>query len=200
MQIKSAKLLATVADFQKIPSHGLPEIAIAGKSNSGKSSLINTLANRRNLARVGSTPGKTKLVNLFVFNDAFCLVDLPGYGYAAVSKQEQQRWAARVDGYLSGSQALRHMLLLMDIRRDPSPDDIQLCQFMLYQQLPYTLIATKADKVSKSQRKVRTDAIQRALHLPGESVIIPFSAQDRTGLDALLARLDDVLATVTAQQ
>ena len=192
MQIKSAKLLATVADFQKIPSHGLPEIAIAGKSNSGKSSLINCLCNQNKLARVSGEPGKTRLINLYRINDAFYLVDLPGYGYARVSRGMQEDWGRMMDSYFAGTQSLLHILHLVDMRHEPGANDVQMQAWIQHNGVPCTVVATKCDKLSRAQQQKAALVLCRTLGVQPWDVQ-PFSSVTRAGREELLARVGKVL-------
>ena len=164
---------------------GLPEIALAGKSNVGKSSLINNLTGRSKLARTSSEPGKTRLINFYALNAAFFLVDLPGYGFAKASKAERDTWGKMIEGYLEGSEQLRHVLQLVDIRHEPTGDDEMMASYLRHYEIPFTVVATKCDKLSKAARARNIPAICRKLVVqPWE--IIPYSAEDGTGRDALL--------------
>ncbi|GHU65359.1 GTP-binding protein [Clostridia bacterium] len=166
----------------------LPETAIAGRSNVGKSTLINRITNRRGLARVSSTPGKTRLLNVYRLDDAVHLIDLPGYGFAQASKTEQQRWSIRVEGYFSESRRLTRVLHLVDIRHEPTREDIAMHGYMLRFNVPYTTVATKADKLSKAQRSRAMMLIARTLQVqPWE--IIAFSGEDGTGAEAVTKAL-----------
>ena len=163
MEIKKAEFITSMAQYGKFEGVGLPQIAVAGKSNVGKSSLINKLCNRRSLARTSQTPGKTRLINAFLLNDSFHLIDLPGYGFAKVDKQEKLRWGKMMQDYFEQSDELRHVLCLVDIRHEPTEDDKQMNLFLRQMGIPFTVIATKADKISRGARQKQLAPICRAL-------------------------------------
>ena len=163
MIIKKAKFQTSLAEFKDFPGQGLPEIAFAGKSNVGKSSLINALTHNSKLARTSSEPGKTRLVNFFLLNDSFYLVDLPGYGFARASKQEKEKWSGMIEGYLQKSENLRHVVQLVDIRHAPTEEDQMMTNYLRHYEIPFTVVATKADKLSKAQRSRSIPVICRTL-------------------------------------
>lgn len=198
MRIKRATFVTSLTGNQRFEGEGLPQIAIAGKSNVGKSSLINCLCNQNKLARVSAEPGKTRLVNIFRINDDFHLVDLPGYGYARVSRSMQEDWGQMMDSYLSGSEHLCHILHLVDIRHDPGQHDLQMQAWIQHNQLPCTVIATKCDKLSRAQQQKSILAICRALGVQPWDVL-PFSSVTRAGRDELLDRLDQILGLTEEQ-
>lgn len=198
MQIKRATFVTSLTGNQKFSGQGLPQIAIAGKSNVGKSSLINCLCNQNKLARVSSEPGKTRLVNVFRINDDFHLVDLPGYGYARVSRTMIEDWGAMMDSYLSGSEYLCHILHLVDIRHDPGENDIQMQAWIQHNNLPCTVIATKSDKLSRAQQQKAILGICRTLGVQPWDVI-PFSSVTRDGKDKLLTRLGEIIRQAEGQ-
>ncbi len=171
---------------------GLPEIAVAGKSNVGKSSFINMLANNGKLSRVGQKPGKTILINAFKVNDAFYLMDFPGYGFARVSFQEKQRWAGLMEGYLRTSEQLKGVILLLDIRHEPSEADKEMINWLAYYHVPFIIGATKADKLSASQTKEAIKTISVATGIIANQ-IIPVSSVKRTGKEQILALMDEML-------
>lgn len=180
------------------PVEPRPEIAIAGKSNSGKSSLINYLCGRKKLAYVGKHPGKTRLVNYFLINGAFYLVDLPGYGYASVSKNELKAWSSMMDSFFSDSVGkLRGILICSDIRRDPSEQDLQMIEWAVYYDIPRLYVATKSDKVAKSKRPQNlariTRCIKEALGPDVEVQICAVSAAERFGADKVLEHVSQML-------
>jgi len=192
MEIKSASFVTSLAQYHEAPPITLPQLAVVGKSNVGKSSLINALCNRRKLCKTSATPGKTRLINVFLINEAFHLVDLPGYGFAKVDKKEKERWGAMMDGYFQQSTLLAHVLLLVDIRHEPTQDDIAMAQYFRQMDIPFTVVATKADKISRGARMKYLAPICRAMLVqPWE--VIPSSSEDKTGCDRLLELMDAVL-------
>lgn len=192
MEIKRADFVTSMARYGDFPGRGLRQIAVVGKSNVGKSSLINRLCNRRGLARTSSTPGKTRLINVFLLNEAFHLVDLPGYGYAKVDKQEKNRWGVMMQEYFEQAEELCHVLTLVDIRHEPTQDDVQMNTFLRQMGIPFTVIATKADKISRGARQKQLAPICRALLVqPWE--IICFSSEDGSGRDKLLETMEQAL-------
>lgn len=192
MEIKKAEFITSLAEYGPFPGKGLSQIAVAGKSNVGKSTLINKLCRRNKLARTSATPGKTRLINIFLLNDSFHLVDLPGYGFAKVDKKEKARWGKMMQDYFTGAEELRHVLCLVDIRHDPTEDDVTMNRFLREMQIPFTVVATKADKISRGARSKYLAPICRALLVqPWE--IICFSGEDGTGREELLSRMEEVL-------
>ena len=181
-----------MAEYGPFEGKGLPQIAVAGRSNVGKSTLINRLCRRNKLARTSSTPGKTRLLNVFLLNGTFHLVDLPGYGFAKVDKREKQRWGRMMQDYFEQSQELVHVFCLVDIRHEPTQDDIQMNTFLRQMQIPFTVIATKCDKISRGARQKQLAPICRAL-LVQPWQIICFSSEDGTGRDQLLEEMEKVL-------
>ena len=198
MRIKRATFVTSLTGNQRFEGEGLPQIAIAGKSNVGKSSLINCLCNQNKLARVSAEPGKTRLVNIFRINDDFHLVDLPGYGYARVSRSMQEDWGQMMDSYLSGSEHLCHILHLVDIRHEPGQHDLQMQAWIQHNQLPCTVIATKCDKLSRAQQQKSILAICRALGVQPWDVL-PFSSVTHAGRNELLERLGKILGIAEDQ-
>lgn len=194
MEIKTAEFITSMASYGDFAGRGLKQIAVAGKSNVGKSSLINCLCRRNKLARTSATPGKTRLINVFRLNgeEGFHLIDLPGYGFARVDKQEKARWGQMMQDYFQKAQELRHVFCLVDIRHEPTEDDKTMNMFLRQMDIPFTVIATKADKISRGARQKQLAPICRALLVqPWE--IICFSSEDRTGREELLARIEEVL-------
>ncbi len=192
MEIKKADFITSMASYGDFAGRGLPQIAVVGKSNVGKSSLINRLCNRRGLARTSSTPGKTRLINVFLLNEAFHLIDLPGYGYAKVDKQEKARWGEMMQKYFAQAEELRHVLTLVDIRHEPTQDDVQMNTFLRQTGIPFTVVATKADKISRGARQKQLAPICRALLVQPWEVIC-FSSEDGTGRDQVLEVMDRAL-------
>ena len=185
MTIRKSKFVQSLSAFREFPGQGLPEIAMVGKSNVGKSSLINCMTNNSKLARTSAEPGKTRLVNLYLINEAFFLVDLPGYGFARAPKQEKDKWAAMIEGYLRGSRHLKRVFQLVDIRHEPSEDDQLMVEYLRHYEIPFTVVATKADKLSKAQRGRNIPAICRKLAVQPWEVMV-WSSKDGTGKEKLL--------------
>jgi GTP-binding protein len=175
------------------PSSELPEIAFSGRSNVGKSSLLNTLVRHKSLARVSQQPGKTREINFFAVNDAFILVDLPGYGYARASKEERARWQPLIESYLSASVQLRGIVQLFDVRRDPTDHDRQMLEFLAELGVPTVVALTKVDKVSATEARTLVTNVTGALGLESDQVI-PFSSVTRQGRDELAAAIESLLA------
>lgn len=180
------------------PETTLPEIAFAGRSNVGKSSLINTLLRRSKAARVSNTPGRTREINFFRINDEFVLVDLPGYGYARISKDRKAEWKPMIEGYLRGSANLRGIVQLLDIRHDPTNDDLQMLDFLSQVGVPTMIVMTKTDKLTKSQAAARITAITASLGLEDDQVI-PFSAVTGAGRDELAEALQALIAASSVE-
>lgn len=192
MVIKKAQFITSLDVFRDYPGIGRPEIAMVGKSNVGKSSMINRLTNSGKLARTSAEPGKTRLINLFSLNDEIVLVDLPGYGFARVSRGEKQRWAGMIEGYLAQSKNLKRVLMLVDMRHQPTNDDIDMVNYLRHYDIPFTVAATKADKLSRAEKSRSIPVICRTLAVqPWE--VIPFSSEDGTGREKLLELLDTLL-------
>ena len=164
----------------------LPEIALVGRSNVGKSSLINALCRNSRLARVSSIPGKTRLVNYFRVNEAFYFVDLPGYGYAKISRAEQAAWGPMIEAYLMGAKNLKALFLLMDIRREPSQDDLQMAYYLQHYAIPCVIVATKADQLPRSQRKIAAGKLSDALGMTFRTPTVLFSTKEPRYRDDLL--------------
>ncbi len=195
LEIKTARFAFTAVDRAGFARSILPEIVLVGRSNVGKSTLINGLGRQSKLARVSSTPGKTREVNYYLLNDQFYLVDLPGYGYANVSHAEKERWGQMIEGYFAASSNIRLVLFLMDIRRDPNDDDRQAAQWMEHNVLPYRLVLTKADKVSKSQRGLAAVNLSDRLGMTFRSRAIVTSSLEKLGRDDMLRAIGEALTT-----
>ena len=185
MIIRSLELETVCGITSKLPENELPEIAFAGKSNVGKSSLINGLMNRKSFARISATPGKTQTINFYNINKELYLVDLPGYGYARVSEKEKQKWGKMIERYLHGSKQLKAVFLLIDIRHDPSANDKQMYEWILSQGYHPIIIATKLDKLKRSQVQKHVKAVRQGLGLEPGAVLIPFSAVTKQGRDEI---------------
>ena len=169
------------------PNDALPQIAFAGKSNVGKSSTINRLLNRKHFARVGNEPGKTVHINFFQIDEKVYFVDLPGYGYAKVSKKERARWGQLMDEYFASEDTLTLGFQIVDIRHKPTADDVTMADWFLQTGMPFVVIANKLDKIKKSQLEGNLQTIRTTLHLPEEVPVIPFSAEKGTGREEVLA-------------
>lgn len=193
MEIKTAEFITSMAQYGAFAGRGLPQIAVAGKSNVGKSSLINRLCRRNKLARTSATPGKTRLINVFLLNESIHLIDLPGYGFAKVDKKEKARWGVMMQDYFNQAEELRHVLCLVDIRHEPTEDDKQMNAFLRQMGIPFTVIATKADKISRGARQKQLAPICRALLVQPWEVIC-FSSEDGTGRDEVLELIERVTA------
>ncbi|RPJ77279.1 MAG: YihA family ribosome biogenesis GTP-binding protein [Desulfobacteraceae bacterium] len=184
MLIKSAQFVTSAAQPAQFPAPDLPEVAFAGRSNVGKSSLINTLVNRKKLVLTSSTPGKTRLINFFRVNDAFMFVDLPGYGYAKVSHSERRSWRPMIERYLTDRESLKAVVVILDVRRTPGPEEVQLLKWLEQSDIPPVLVVTKADKLSKSARAKQVGLIAEAIGVDPEELLL-FSSKTRHGWDAL---------------
>ncbi len=193
MEFIDIKLLTTAVRPEQYPDESLPEIALVGRSNVGKSSLINCLANRKNIARTSSTPGKTATINFYEIAGKYRIVDLPGYGYAKVSKQEKEKWAEMIEGYLASRGNLVQVVQLVDSRHKPTADDKMMFDWIKSYNFEPLVVATKLDKLKKSQIEGNLTAIYEELELSEESVLIPFSSETREGREGVLELIDYVL-------
>lgn len=196
MEIKKASYVKGAATYSQCIVSDLPQIAIAGKSNVGKSSLINFLVNDGKLARTSKLPGRTRLINYFLINEGreaeFLLADLPGYGFAKVSDAEKLKWADLLEKYLANEQMLKHVFFLVDIRHDPTKDDATMYNYLFYNNVPFTIVATKSDKLPKSQVKNRCRAIANFLKVGADNVI-PVSSLNKIGKEAVLGKIEQIL-------
>lgn len=192
LRIKKAEFVTSCSLGSTLPDlGGAAQIAMVGKSNVGKSSFINALCNNSKLARTSATPGKTRLINFFSINGGeFYLVDLPGYGYAKAPKGEQEKWAELMEGYLRSGR-VAHLFLLLDSRHEPTMADRQMLVWMQYYNIPYTIIATKADKLPKTKRKAAAAQVSKAVGALGSA--IPFSAEEKIGIDDVLNRIEQIV-------
>ncbi|HHV98395.1 MAG TPA: YihA family ribosome biogenesis GTP-binding protein [Clostridiaceae bacterium] len=189
ININNARFEITAVSPEQYPEGGLPEIAFVGRSNVGKSSIINALLNRNKLARVASTPGKTKEINFYNIDNSLRFVDLPGYGYASVSKSKKSSWGEIIETYLNTRNELKMLIMLVDIRHTPTSDDVLMHDWIQHSNLPYIVVATKADKISRNQLAGRLKDIRSALHT-GENVqIIPFSSVSKQGRDEIWGKI-----------
>lgn len=185
MVIKSINLETVCGITSTLPENDKPEVAFAGKSNVGKSSLINALMNRKSYARISATPGKTQTINFYNINDAMYLVDLPGYGYARVSAREKEQWGRLIERYLHGSAQLKAVFLLIDIRHEPSGNDKLMYRWIIDQGYEPVIIATKLDKIKRSQIQKHVKMIREGLSLVPGTKVIPFSSSTKQGRDEI---------------
>ena len=190
MVIRSVNLETVCGITSKIPDNPFNEVAFAGKSNVGKSSMINALLNRKSLARTSAQPGKTQTINFYNVNDAMYLVDLPGYGYAKTSASEKEKWGKMIENYLHTSKKLQAVFLLIDIRHDPSANDKMMYDWMVYQGFTPIIIATKLDKIKRSQIQKNVKTIREGLNVQPGTMIIPFSAETKQGRDEIWELID----------
>lgn len=193
MIIKDAQLEAVAVKAYQYPDDTMPEIAFAGRSNVGKSSLLNLLTGRKSLARVSGSPGKTRTINFYKINDTFRIVDLPGYGYAKVSKSMSRDWGPMMEEYFQKRKGLKKVIQLVDIRHAPSAQDVQMYRYLRHYGLDGIVAATKADKVSRNEMQKCISQIRKTLELGNEDLVIPISALKRTGHDKLLEIMEEIL-------
>ncbi len=192
MIIKSAEFLTSAAKSSQYPPGELPEIAFAGRSNVGKSSLINTLVNRKHLVKTSSTPGRTRLLNFFAVNDLFAFVDLPGYGYARVPEAVKKQWGPMIETYLSTRTSLKGVVLIMDIRRIPGDEELSVIDWLNHYRIPQILVLTKADKLSKTRQISRQKEISEKLSVDKGKLIL-FSATSRQGKEHVWERIESMI-------
>ncbi len=193
IEIKKAELVAVTADPKQYPPDELYEIAFAGRSNVGKSSLLNLLTNRKKLARVSQSPGKTRTINFYEINDSFRIVDLPGYGYAKVSKSVSESWGKMMERYFETRQGLLKVIQLVDIRHEPSKQDVQMYDYLKHYGLDGIAVATKADKISRNQYQKSEKVIRQTLGMKPEDKVIPISSLKKTGHEKLLEEIEKIL-------
>jgi GTP-binding protein len=195
MKITKSELETVAVKPSQYPPEGVPEIAFAGRSNVGKSSLLNLITGRKSLARVSGSPGKTRTINFYLCNDSFRIVDLPGYGFARVSKSESEKWGKMMESYLEHRPDLIRVVQLVDIRHKPSAQDVQMYDYLKYYGLSGIVVATKADKVSANEKSKNIKEIRKTLGMEKGDIVIPVSALKRTGdeelLDAIQSMLDE---------
>ena len=194
MNLHNAEFVLSAASLAACPKDGLPQIAFAGRSNVGKSSVINRLLQRKNFARVGEAPGKTTHINFFLVDQAMYLVDLPGYGYAKVPKAEKDRWARLIEQYFAAPDLITLGILIVDARHKPTANDVTMAEAFRNSGRPYVVVANKMDKLKKSEILPNLAAIRETLCLEEETPVIPFSAEKGQGKDELLARIEASLS------
>lgn len=183
MQVQKAELVISAPNRSSWPESELPELVLAGRSNVGKSSFINAITNRKKLAYVGNTPGKTRLLNFFNINDQYMFVDVPGYGFASLSKAQLITFGEMMEDYFANRSQKKGLLMLVDARHLPSEDDYGMLEYARYYEIPVCIVATKMDKVQSSKRKHMLDQLRKALELSSDEKLIPFSAQTKEGVD-----------------
>ncbi|MFD1018942.1 ribosome biogenesis GTP-binding protein YihA/YsxC [Thalassobacillus hwangdonensis] len=181
MKVTDAELVISAVSQKQYPSDLLPEIALAGRSNVGKSSFINKMIQRKALARTSSKPGKTQTLNFYKINDTFYFVDVPGYGYAKVSKKEREKWGKMMEEYFAERENLRATALVVDLRHDPTKDDILMYDYLKHFELPVMIIATKLDKIPKNKRDKHIKNVRKVLQVEEEDTVIPFSSETGEG-------------------
>ena len=196
--IKNATFITSAAKQEQFITPSKPMIAVCGKSNVGKSSFINMLANRKKLAKTSSEPGRTRLVNYFDFGE-FILADLPGYGFARVSKMEKAKWSKTLDSFFKDKEKIAHVFMLVDSRHDPTADDVQMIEFLHYYTLPFTIVLTKSDKLSKMKLKEHQRAIAADLYL-GVNNLIATSSETGYGKDTILQKLRAIIDEANAPE
>ena len=196
MRIKSLELETVCGITSTLPQHDKIELAFWGRSNVGKSSLLNTLWNRKSMARISSQPGKTQTINYYNVNDVCYMVDLPGYGYAKISKETAAKWMKMIEKYLATSQALRVIFLLIDIRHEPSKKDVETYQMLYQKGFNPLIIATKADKVSKNAKNRQVSLIRKTLGLSGDVPVIPFSSLSKEGKEEIWEYIDSFVERI----
>ncbi|MGN0676215.1 MAG: ribosome biogenesis GTP-binding protein YihA/YsxC [Ruminococcus sp.] len=193
MNYSKAEFYASYGKFSQIPPCDRIEIAFAGRSNVGKSTLINKIFNRKNLARVSSVPGKTATINFYSLGNIY-FADLPGYGYAKVAKSEKERWSELIEGYLNSDRDIRLVFSLIDMRHPPTADDIHMINYLIESELPFVIVLTKADKLKKTEREKRMEALKTEIPYYDQIHIVPFSSMTFEGVDEIRSIIDEISA------
>lgn len=193
MQFNKAEFKTSYGNFGQLPPSSCPEVSFSGRSNVGKSTLINKLVNRKALARVSSVPGKTATINFYAV-DGIYFTDLPGYGYAKVAKGEKKRWSVLIEGYLTSDREIALVVQLIDMRHPPTADDIMMINFLIDNEMPFIIVLTKADKLNKTQRAERMDGFASEIPCFEDIMIIPFSSQTGEGVDMLRGVIEDAVS------
>ncbi len=193
MRVKSVEFVKKASQPEQFPQGELPEVAFAGRSNVGKSSLINTLINRKKLAPTSGQPGKTRTIDFYIINGKIYLVDLPGYGFARVSKKLKEKWGRLVEGYLQNRSQLKLVVLLIDIRHDPTEDDILMYDWLKHYQVPVLVAATKRDKLSRGKALENIKGIEEILEVEPEDLVVPFSAKSKEGKEEIWKHINQLI-------
>lgn len=191
MNVTKSEMIMTAGIKSQFPEHDLPEIAFAGKSNVGKSSLINSLINRKGLARTSSQPGKTQTINFYNIQDTVMFVDLPGYGYAKASKDQREKWGKLIDGYLQGRSQLKKVILLVDIRHEVQANDKMMYDWISHYHQSVIVVATKMDKINRSQIQKHLSVIKKGLGLSSDDLLVGFSSETKQGKEELWTIIDE---------
>ncbi|HEX6592976.1 MAG TPA: ribosome biogenesis GTP-binding protein YihA/YsxC [Bacillota bacterium] len=194
MKITSAEFMISAVSKEQYPSDRLPEIALAGRSNVGKSSFINRMIQRKGLAKTSSIPGKTRTINFYKVNDSFYFADVPGYGYARVSKKERDQWGPMMDEYFQSRQPLKAVVLVVDLRHSPTKDDVLMYDFLKYFNLPVIVVGTKVDKINRGKRNKQVSDLIHKLKIEEGDCVIPFSAKTGEGKDKVWSVLKTYLS------
>lgn len=192
MKVDNVSLAAVAVKKEQYPTDGRPEVAFAGKSNVGKSSLINTMLRRKSLARTSQNPGKTRTINFYDVENAIYLVDLPGYGYARAAKSEIQKWGKMIENYLLKRKELRAIIMLVDIRHEPGENDRMMYDWLKHYGYKIIMVATKSDKLKRSQLMKHTSMLRKSFNLDKEDILIPFSSENRSGREELWDVIDEI--------
>lgn len=192
MKIRNIEFLTSAVKREQYPKD-LPQIAFVGRSNVGKSSMINTLLNRKNMARVSQTPGKTRTINFFEINKEFVFVDLPGYGYAKLSKQETANWGKVMEEYFQHSKELQHIFILVDIRHTPKPDDLNMAEYVRYNNIPLSIIATKADKLTRNEQNKAIKNISETMNISKDNIFM-ISSLKKYGQDEIWEHIENIFS------
>lgn len=187
--IQKAEIIISAVQEEQYPKIRLPEVAIAGRSNVGKSSLINTLLNRKKLARTSSKPGRTRTINFYNIEDELLFVDVPGYGYAKVSKSELEKWSNMMEHYFSTRETLAKAILIVDLRHKPTAQDVQMYEYLKYLEIPVIVVATKADKVKRGVRNIHINQVFNTLQVADGDVVIPFSSETGEGKNDVWSKI-----------
>ncbi len=193
MQVQKAELVISAPNRESWPQSTLPELVLAGRSNVGKSSFINAITNRKKLAYVGNTPGKTRLLNFFNINDRYMFVDVPGYGFANLSKSQLIAFGEMMEDYFANREQKKGLLMLVDARHMPSEDDYGMLEYARYYEIPVCIVATKTDKVPPSKRRHMMNKLKEALDLRNDEALIPFSAQTKEGVDEVWTEIIKIM-------